>query len=269
VADINLGYINSDVPLAAYLLCTEEASTLSEEPDARIQLLHFARMKGRGRQGMAAVRDTADTAVLLVAEFSNGTCGIGFVGGLRGGKTLSAVKKSCAMSYYSVGHEICHNVGCDHDPEHANVRPYPYGTGHFIESNDAEEDEGDDNDDDEDEEGYRTIMSYKKKGHRTRINFYSNPNVILSDIGAPTGTELSNNALVLIKNRFRLAAVGDESSPHCRISDDSSETDSDENAADDDKSSSVEYDVYEADDEMESSEDASYISPQEDSHAFS
>jgi hypothetical protein len=214
---------------------------------------------------MAAVRDTADAAVLLVADFSDGTCGIGFVGGLRGGKTLSAVKKSCAMSYYSVGHEICHNVGCDHDPDHANARPYIYGTGHFIESNDAEEQEEEEGEDVDDEQvGYRTIMSYKKKGYRTRINFYSNPDVVL-DSGAPTGTDLSNNARVLIRNRFRLAAQGDESSPTCQPREEESlEVDSDENEAEDKSSSSIEYDVeedamVESSSDEEGPEDASYI----------
>jgi hypothetical protein len=171
-----------------------------------------------------------------------------------------------------VGHEICHNVGCDHDPDHANARPYIYGTGHFIESNDAEEQEEEEGEDVDDEQvGYRTIMSYKKKGYRTRINFYSNPDVVL-DSGAPTGTDLSNNARVLIRNRFRLAAQGDESSPTCQPREEESlEVDSDENEAEDKSSSSIEYDVeedamVESSSDEEGPEDASYIIYQEDGH---
>ena len=242
VTEINMGYINSEVPLEAYVLCTEEAEELTEEPDARAQLFNFARMKGRGHSALAAVRDTADTAVLLVADFANSTCGIGFVAGLKAGKTLSTVKKSCAWSYYSVGHEIGHNVGLDHDPDHASALPYPYGTGHHLESNDDEEE-------DEEDGGYRTIMSYKKEGHKTRINYYSNPNIRF-DNGALTGTDSSNNALVLLKNRFRLAAVGDESSTQCSREEETS-NEAGDTSAEDGEEDSDEAAEDEADDEAE------------------
>ena len=57
VTEINMGYINSEVPLEAYVLCTEEAEELTEEPDARAQLFNFARMTGRGHSALAAVRE--------------------------------------------------------------------------------------------------------------------------------------------------------------------------------------------------------------------
>ena len=55
-------------------------------------------------------------------------------------------------------------------------------------------------------------MSYSYAGHETRVNYYSNPSVILPDTGTPTGLEgISDNAAVLTKNRFTMAALGDES----------------------------------------------------------
>jgi hypothetical protein len=161
---------------------------------------------------VAAIRDTADVAVLLVSDLEEDTCGIGYIDSIAIGKTLSVVKKSCAWSYYSVGHEIGHNIGLDHDPANADTRPYTYATGHLIESSGVKNDDGDDDDEDEEESddddsvGYRTIMAYAEDGHETRVNYYSNPRVVLLETRTLTGSEFSNNAKVLIRNRFKLAA---------------------------------------------------------------
>merc|ERR1719315_603057 len=43
--------------------------------------------------------------------------------------------------------------------------------------------------------GYRTILGYFADGHSTRVNYYSNPDVIFPTTGTATGVEgLSNNA---------------------------------------------------------------------------
>ena len=55
-------------------------------------------------------------------------------------------------------------------------------------------------------------MAYSAPGHGHRVNYYSNPAVILPDTGTPTGVAgISNNAAVLTRNRFMMAALGDES----------------------------------------------------------
>ena len=55
-------------------------------------------------------------------------------------------------------------------------------------------------------------MAYHASGHGHVVNYYSNPNVILPDTGTPTGLAgVSDNAAVLTKNRFMMAALGDES----------------------------------------------------------
>jgi len=68
-----------------------------------------------------------------------------------------------------------------------------------------------------DPKGFRTIMAYEGKNHSTRVNYYSNPAVILPATGTPTGLVTANNAAILLMNRFSAAAVGNESSATCRL----------------------------------------------------
>ena len=46
--------------------------------------------------------------------------------------TFSVTKKSCAVGYYSFGHEVGHNIGLMHNPATGANKYYPYGTGHLI-----------------------------------------------------------------------------------------------------------------------------------------
>ena len=56
-------------------------------------------------------------------------------------------------------------------------------------------------------------MAYSASNHYTRVNYYSNPNVIYPATGTPTVVAgVSYNARLLVENRMSLAAIGDESS---------------------------------------------------------
>ena len=55
-------------------------------------------------------------------------------------------------------------------------------------------------------------MAYGTTGHWTRVNYYSSPDIIFPATGTPTGVAgVSNNARVITENRFKIAALGDES----------------------------------------------------------
>ena len=177
-------------------LCAEEA-TIDDSTDALVALAAFRAMKGND-PAAEKLRNSADAAVLLVGSFDS--CGVAYFHTLGSGFTLSVVKKSCALGYYSFGHEVGHSMGLAHNPEETTNNLFSEGHGHLIQPGSAAR-------------GYRTILAYSAQGHRDRKNYYSNPALLLPETGTATGkVGVSNNAAVLNMNRFRMAGVGDESS---------------------------------------------------------
>ena len=150
-------------------------------------------MKG----SVSELRNTADAATLLAVDIAH--CGMAYMAASSSGNTLSVVKKSCALGYFSFGHEVAHNFGASHNSEAASNKHYRDGHAHLIQPGAATT-------------GYRTILSYEAVGHNLRVNYYSNPVVIFPVTGTPTGVEgVSNNAAVLMRNIETFSALGDES----------------------------------------------------------
>ncbi len=192
IAETNQGYINSQVPLRIFIHETEEA-TMREQDDSTSLLYAFTSMKSSVKE----LRGSADTAVLLVNSMN--ACGIAFLNTISSGNTVAVVKKSCAVGYFTFGHEIAHSFGCQHDPQTSTNRDYPDGHGHLIPRGQASQ-------------GYRTILAYSRTGFETRANYYSNPDIRHDITNSFTGVRgISNNARILTENRLRMAAVGDES----------------------------------------------------------
>ena len=105
-----------------------------------------------------------------------------------------------SIGYFSFGHEVGHNLGADHNPSVVPKSLKGDGHGHLITPQGLTA-----------RTGYRTIMSYYAWGHRTRVNYWSSPNIIFPVTGTPTGVAgISDNARILTKNRFTVAAYGDE-----------------------------------------------------------
>ena len=124
--------------------CSEEA-TINDMTGGSTggYIAAFRAMKGSD----AALRNTADAAALLVYDFT--ACGVGYLNTFSFGATFTVTKvksfldidffisfsffkKSCALGYYSFGHELGHNFGAHHNPEVATNTAYSYGHGHLI-----------------------------------------------------------------------------------------------------------------------------------------
>lgn len=143
-------------------------------------------------QGSAArLRVSADAAHLLVVNLAS--CGAAYQASLPSGLTISVASKSCALGYFTFGHELAHNFGCGHDPATYTNQLYQHGHGHLIQG------------------GFRTVLAYTSPGYVARVNYYSNPAVTFPPSNTITGLSgLSNNAAVLRLNRFVMDAIGDE-----------------------------------------------------------
>ena len=189
VAETNQGYINSGVPLRARLHCMLESSVPDGLPPA-VTLRMFTTSQG----SLNKLRNSADAAILLVNNFSEGTrnCGVNWFNAWTRGQTVGTVRKTCAQGYFSFAHEIAHGFGLSHNRRRGvSVSPHDFGYGHIIKPGAA-----------------RSIMAYNRAGEK-RVNYYSSPRVMWA--GQPTGTAHSDNARALTRLRFAVSSVGDES----------------------------------------------------------
>jgi len=191
IAETNQGYSISSVPLKVKLHCAELAS-ISDVYERKRALLNFVHMK----DSIEDLRGSADVVMLLVRNMS--TCGISYFNGIATGNTVSVVRKNCALSLFTAGHEIGHNFGLQHEPQSATNLFHPEGHGFLIQPKINTT------------EGYRTIMALSHKGHKTRLNLYSNEAIFLYT-NTTVGDKKSKNVHVLNENRFSMAAIGDES----------------------------------------------------------
>jgi len=194
LAETNQGYLNSGVDLTIVKHCVEETS-LNDGSDFYDTFDAFKVLKG----DVATLRGTADTAALLAGATVNSICGLGSFNVISSGHTTTLTAKTCAVGYYSFGHEIGHNIGLQHDPGTSTNTAYSYGHGHLIAAGNGNT-------------GLRTILAYNAAGHSQRVNYYSNPSVNHPSTLTPTGVAgTSDNARLLMEKAASLAAVGDES----------------------------------------------------------
>ena len=191
LAITNQGFLNSKVPITVVKNCIE-AADLNDIYDIRKQLAAFMKLK----RSYGEIKDTADSATLLTMK--NDACGIGNLYGFYN-DAFTVVGKHC-VEHFAYGHELGHNLGAFHNIQEGANPEYSFGHGSLMEK--AKHGEN----------GYQSIMSYPTYQFRRRANYYSNPKVILPQNGKPTGVDgETNNAAVLLGNRFRIANVGDES----------------------------------------------------------
>lgn len=177
MAETNQGYVNSGIPIRIVKFCQERA-TINDTRNTLQFLNMFNSMKGSVNQ----LLNSADAAHLFANQFQS--CGAAYVNSIGVKRTVSISRKDCTLGYYTFGHELAHNFGCNHDPRTTTNLIYPYGHGHLIEG------------------GYRTILAYSSPGFRPRINYYSNPNIINPFSSTPTGIQVKSKGYPIMQLFF-------------------------------------------------------------------
>jgi len=195
----NQGYNNSKIPVRAVKYDVKQHPTLTDIYDSSALIRAFQHSMSR-----SDLFNCADSTALLVKDTR--ACGVGRRDGVYSCNAYSVTRKDCASQQFTFGHELGHNFGALHNPKEykdKNIAIIGDKYGHLIKPTSPYR-----------KFGYRTIMAYRAYGHYTRVNHYSNPDVLFKN--NPTGIEgLSNNARVITANRFLMASCGTECNACC------------------------------------------------------
>jgi hypothetical protein len=181
VVETNQAYANSGIIPRLRLVHTAEIDYV-EANDVQIDLNRLRAPADGILDAVHSLRDQhrADLVKLIVREPLGG-CGIAFLmaGASNPGfseSAFSVTAQECITPNYTFGHELGHNMGCNHAPSD------PTGTGAFSLSFGHKEPQN----------RFRTIMAYNCSTPCPRVLQFSNPSVFF--MGVPTGTVTENNA---------------------------------------------------------------------------
>jgi hypothetical protein len=127
----------------------------------------------------------ADIVGLIIDDPSG--CGLSTRVAPDAEEAFFVVHHSCAMTSFSIAHEIGHILGARHD-RHTDAAdsPFPYGHGYVNGTK------------------WRDIMSYQQSCEGCpRIPYWSNPRIMYN--GEPTGTDANDNARVILEQAVRVS----------------------------------------------------------------
>jgi hypothetical protein len=138
-------------------------------------------------QDVPRLRDEkrADIVGLIIDDASG--CGLSTRVAPDAEDAYFVVHHSCAMTGFSIAHEIGHILGARHD-RHTDAldSPFPYGHGYVNGTK------------------WRDIMSYQGGCEGCpRIPYWSNPRITYN--GEPTGTDANDNARVILEQALRVS----------------------------------------------------------------
>ena len=181
-SETNAAYSNSGVDHVVRVVAKQEIS-FSESGFSFSGFLNSA--QDGSISGLQDLRDTngADLVVVLV-DGDDSACGLGFlmttVSSAFAPFGYSVTQTNCATGNFTFGHEIGHNMAARHDRANDNTDGAPFDFNHgFVDSTN----------------NFKTIMG---TGSNTRIQFFSNPNVLFN--GAVTG--IAEGLAVAADNRL-------------------------------------------------------------------
>jgi hypothetical protein len=181
VIETNLAYANSGIIPRLRLVHTAEVD-YTEATDISIDLDRLRAPSDGFLDSVHALRNQhrADFVKLMVANPLGG-CGIAFLmaGASNPGfseSAFSVTAQNCVTPNYTFGHELGHNMGCNHEPSD------PTGNGAFSFSFGYKEPQS----------RFRTMMAYNCSTPCPRVLHFSNPSILF--MGRPTGIPTQNNA---------------------------------------------------------------------------
>jgi|GEM_PF-115444 len=182
VAETNQAYLNSQAPVQLRLVGTVE-TVESESGSMSTDLGRLASTTDGHLDDVLVEREALGADVVSLIVHTGDYCGVGYQMGMLhpayAEYAFNVVKDDCATGYYSLGHEVGHNLGLSHDHANATSGVFPYSFGY-------QEPTG----------AFRTVMAYTCTGGCTRIQHFSNPEI--SYDGQLTGVyDYADNALAL------------------------------------------------------------------------
>ncbi len=177
VEETNQSYQNSAITQRLNLVHMVEVA-YTESGNMQTDLGYLSGTADSYMNEVHQLRNTYAADVVSLILESTQYCGMSYMMSFEGSyfqsSAFSVVARVCATGYYSLGHELGHNMGAHHDwYVNSSVSPSTYSHGYVNAA-----------------DGWRTIMAYNTEctdqGRTcTRLQFWSNPNVYYG--GDPMG----------------------------------------------------------------------------------
>jgi hypothetical protein len=177
VVETNRAYILSGIPTQLRLVKTHFDSTYNDYTNTWDATLGFLHDNGDGKLDYVhSMRDQYGADFVSMIVDTGDYCGIGYMPSTpSAADAFSVVQWNCATGYYSFGHEVAHNMGCNHDIKSAG--------GSTTQSNYGYQDP---------QARFRSIMAYDCSPSCPRVQYMSNPDATYN--GFPIGSATANNA---------------------------------------------------------------------------
>jgi hypothetical protein len=187
IAETNQSYINSQVNYMVEL-ATSIRVNYTESGSYDTDLDRFQSTNDGYMDEINAYRNAYSADVCVLVFDNNSSCGLASTIQADASSAFCVVHVGCVLGNYSFGHEIGHLFGCRHNTEaDDNTEPFAYGHGYVYQPG-----------------KWRTIMAYDIN-KETRLQFFSNPNVLYNKIAMGT-PDINNNARVLNENAGAVGA---------------------------------------------------------------
>ncbi len=182
VAETNQAYANSGINPRLNLVHSVRTN-YTESGDINTDLSRLRATNDGYMDELHTLRDSYGADLVTLIADVPAYCGLAYrmtsLSASFASSAFSVVHRTCATGYYSFAHELGHNQGAHHDPDNGSGAIYSYAYGYRDPL-----------------KKFRTVMAFNCSGGCTRVDHFSNPNVLYN--GTPTGdATYSDNARTL------------------------------------------------------------------------